>query len=108
MFKLIQPKSRQKVKEESKVLKDPTAMIQLPFEFYALKFIYNRFLDENNPKPMKEFSAHRIDLKPPQIGVSSSLKTSDLRVSSRTKVATDRAFKTVNASFSNIVNNEAR
>lgn len=108
MFKLIQPKSRQKVKEESKVLKDPTAMIHLPFEFYALKFIYNRFLDENNPKPIKEFSAHRIELKPSEFGVSSSLKASDLRVSSRTKVATDRAFKTVNASFSNIVNNEAR
>lgn len=108
MFKLIQPKSQQKVKEESKVLKDPTAMIHLPFEFYALKFIYNRFLDESIPKPIKEFSAHRIELKPSEFGVSSSLKASDLRVSSRTKVATDRAFKTVNASFSNIVNNEAR
>ena len=108
MFKLIQPKSRQKVKEESKVLKDPTAMIHLPFEFYALTFIYNRFLDENNPKPINQFSAHRIELKPSEFGVSSSLKASDLRVSSRTKVATDRAFKTVNASFSNIVNNEAR
>lgn len=108
MFKLIQPKSRQKVKEESKVLKDPTAMIHLPFEFYALKFIYNRFLDENNPKPINEFSAHRIELKPSEFGVSSSLKASDLRVSSRTKVATDRTFKTVNASFLNIVNNEAR
>ena len=96
------------MKEESKVLKDPTVMIHLPLEFYALKFIYNRFLDENNPKPMKEFSARRIDLKPSEFGVSSSLKASDLRVSSRTKVATDRAFKTVNASFSNIVNNEAR
>ena len=52
---------RQKVKEESKVLKDLTAMIHLPFEFYALKFIYNRFLDENNPEPIKEFSAHRIE-----------------------------------------------
>jgi len=81
-------------------------MIHWPFKFYALKFIYNRFLDENNPQP--EVSAHRIDLKPSEFGVSSSLKASDLRVSSRTKVATDRAFKTVNASFSNIVNNEAR
>lgn len=107
MFKLIQLKSRQKVKEESKVLKDPTAMIHLSFEFYALKFIYNRFLDENNPKPIKKFSVHRIDLKPSEFGVSSSLKASDLRVSSRTNVATDRAFKTVNASFSNTVNNEA-
>lgn len=89
MFKLIQPKSRQKVKEESKVLKDPTAMIHLPFEFYALKFIYNRFLDENNPKPINEFSAHRIELKPSEFGVSSSLKASYLRVSSRTKVATE-------------------
>ena len=61
MFKLIQPKRRQKVKEESKVLKDLTAMIHLPFEFYALKFICNRFLDENNPEPIKEFSAHRIE-----------------------------------------------
>ena len=50
MFKLIQHKSRRKVKEESKVLKDPTAMIHWPFKFYALKFIYNRFLDENNPQ----------------------------------------------------------
>lgn len=74
MFKLIQPKRGQKVKEESKVLKDPTVMIHLPLEFYALKFIYNRFLDENNPKPMKEFSARRIDLKPSEFGVSSSLK----------------------------------
>lgn len=108
MFKLIQHKSRQNVKEESKVLKDSTAMIHWPFKFHALKFIYNRFLDENNPQPIKEFSAYRIDLKPSEFGVSSSLKASDLRVSSRTKVATDRAFKTVNASFSNIVINETR
>lgn len=64
-------------------------MIHLPIEFYALKLIYNRFLDENNPKPIEEFSAHRIDLKPSEFGVSSSLKASDLRVSSRTKVATE-------------------
>ena len=86
MFKLIQPKSRQKVKEESKVLKDRRLWYNCPLNS---KFIYNRFLDENNPKPIKEFSAHRIDLKPSEFGVSSSLKASDLRVSSRTKVATE-------------------